>query len=636
MNMAVGERDFDEPCTGATAAVCFAGQVRSFARTGAGLARLVDAFSGASKTFQPESILYLNLQDAGKGGVLKHTVDEIQPSLKIVKAASLGLYSHANDSFVAARARETCWSPSPGHFSHHFTQMWTIASCLKRALDRERACNQTYNVIARARTDLVVPGNALRLIHHIVFNISRSALAPSPIAWLSRGLAADRFFVFTRSVMPRLSRGLLDAFSAARCGVPDAQHYRPDRVACSRAHFALNGTECMLITVLRRAGVEVRLNADLRAELTRNATPDSDMTDSGVAKEPAVAATRRRRLSVRHDSRNISLAILICGQSRTLQAVIDNLDAALMHLRPAADLFMALDLQTFATDSPKTNRTRWNMTFVQHKQLRSQLLRDSLARLLPKNVSVVDRSTGLDTSLLRVRALMVSEERRRRQRYTWVMRLRPDMAFERPFPPFGSGMWPMPRRPTLFADYLSSGANGSKCGPTRHIAPEMLRRHGACVDDNFGFMSRAAADAYFRHWYWDKSCGGTGQLPRLQRHESQLANRSIVSPLASILGLVAGQADRRAEVSPMGSDGRLGCVECRLGCMMWRASVRVAEMPNVAQHRWLVRSVREQTQAHPRAKLLTQSHGALRDTPLLRMEAFEFDQESGERRLWRD
>ena len=86
----------------------------------------------------------------------------------------------------------------------------------------------------------------------------------------------------------------------------------------------------------------------------------------------------------------------------------------------------------------------------------------------------------------------------------------------------------------------------------------------------------------------------------------------------------------------MGSDGRLGCVECRLGCMMWRASVRVAEMPNVAQHRWLVRSVREQTQAHPRAKLLTQSHGALRDTPLLRMEAFEFDQESGERRLWRD
>ncbi len=42
---------------------------------------------------------------------------------------------------------------------------------------------------------------------------------------------------------------------------------------------------------------------------------------------------------------------------------------------------------------------------------------------------------------------------------------------------------------------IGSGLNGSACGPTKTAPPRMLQRHGACADDNFGFMSRGAAQA---------------------------------------------------------------------------------------------------------------------------------------------
>ena len=264
--------------------------------------------------------------------------------------------------------------------------------------------------------------------------------------------------------------------------------------------------------------------------------------------------------------RQVSLAIIMCGQTRglSLRVVGANIRAALSSLRNESDLFLAID-------RTRCNQARaWTLLGPDTPILDE---RDIASILEPLAISVVNRSKGHDVSLMRGHQLMVQEERRRGTAYAWVMRLRPDMGFTLAFPPLGA--WPKPKRPTLFADYISSGANDSACGPTATIQGSMMQGHGGCADDTFGFMNREVSNAYFRHWFWTASCGGTSEMPRriIKKNETRRGVTRTVWKFNS----------------PVGRDGRRGCMECRLGCAMHVANVRLAALPEVYRNRQIIR-----------------------------------------------
>ena len=550
-----GSISHEGPCSQAHAAVCVAGQVRTFASTAKHLARLGEAMGGPQSTSNAryaDSVLWLNLLDSGNGGTARHHLSEIRPALRSVRAATWQLYNTSDYEHAATRARKACWSSRSGHWSHHFPQMWTVVQCLQRALKREEACGQRYGFVARARPDLTLESTALDKVRAITHGIV--ATGGRGAAFMPPGVGGDRFFVLSRAAVPLLVEGILDAFS--RCGRLDAERWLPNRTQCTRGRYPLQGTECLIATVLARRGVKLHFDARLAAGLLRPPSPKakgSETMGKGSSSNASRGLTtgaaqygkgRGRRLA---DLRLAPLAILMCGQARTLslEFVALNIKAALANLRSHSDLFMAVD------------RTSMVQTSAWHARHPGMLgMRDIVKVLRPLQWSIANRSGGQDVSLVRGHRLMVKRERVRHGEYTWVMRLRPDMAYLAAFPRLSE--WPKPVRPTLFADYISSGANGSKCGPTEKIKPALQRLHGICADDTFAFMDRWVARRYFGHWYWNASCGGTRRLPSRRSH-------------------------------PVGRDGRLGCMECRLGCTMHMAAVRVMALPVVGEQRVLVR-----------------------------------------------
>ena len=568
--VAAGRGTYEASCSSATAAVCLAGQVRSFEQASFSLAELAQALGG--RRGRAESVLHIGLQDMGKGGGARHRMSELLPALQRVRASDWQLYSaHDYDPPVLA-ARASCWSDISGHFSHHFAQMWIVARCLQRALSREAACGRKYEFVARARPDGSFSADALRAVRSLALqNGSR------PAAWMTRGVGADRFFVLSRAAVPVMLRGLLDAFSITNCGGQTAPHWHGDRSACSDAHVGSVSTECMIITMLRRGGVALHFDTRLHSDLV----PNANGTGRGrrLAAHPAGSRSALPRARLRRDEEARqaqhegtapvaaaaaalpALAILMCGQTRALSLppVLHNVHASLARLRDDADLFLAIDRSVAGNKSAKA-------------RLSGDALANVLARLRPTNHSVVGKSAGQDLSLVRGRQLMQWHERRRGVDYAWVMRLRPDMAFTHPFPPLAA--WPQPKSPTLYTDYIGSGDDGTACSATPHILPELLANHGVCADDNWGFMSRSVVNDYFAHWYWHASCAGTRLLPSKKRERKRR------------------DGVRVPDMHPVGLGNRLGCIECRLGCMMHRAMVRVAALPAVGRGRMIVRGSR--------------------------------------------
>ena len=634
----------------ATAVACLSGQVRTFARTAGSIAKLLNAMD-LDDGNRSESVAFINQQDSGKGGTIRHAVDEFLPALHRLRAKYWELYDTGSYRAVEIAARASCWSEEPGHWSHHFAQMWVVATSLNHVLEREVACDQRYKLVVRGRPDMTLGDTVLRAVRRIVG--MPAAVLDKPAAWMTTGIGADRFLVLTRAAVAVLAHGLLHTFRPDACGTSKAQNWRPDARACSRGRVPTHGTECLMITVLTRGGAAVHFDKNLRVGLERlPVVPGGGRRLSEVAidhslngsfasrKRAAVAVTGQDTRSsgrscgeatIRHDTRLAvtctqklkmgqcptwgcdytcndckgatgnggrplrqgarsavpqragpalpRLAILCCGQMRTLELVVSNLVSALAHLRNDSDLLVAIDRRV--TAGPKKAMATAEKGLVQ----------EVVQRLDPRASSVAEKSKGQDDSLIRAHLLMQNLERERGERYTWVMRLRPDMAYMRAFPPLSA--WPKPVRPTLFADYLGSGENGSSCGSTDRIDPSMLRDHGACADDNFGYMSRSAADAYFRHWFWHASCGGTSRLPSYR-------------------------------VRPSGIDGRLGCIECRLGCAMHVAKVELAAIPGIRVHRMLVRHGHGHAKAEVSAELPN-------PMPML---AVAYDPESGLRHPW--
>ena len=96
-------------------------------------------------------------------------------------------------------------------------------------------------------------------------------------------------------------------------------------------------------------------------------------------------------------------------------------------------------------------------------------------------------------------------EKLRRQRYTWVMRLRTDIMYARPLPPYSS--WPTVEGNVVFVEACGAGRvpaplaeelETSTCNRTR-----MLPGNNAtglslgCVKDTWALVARGAADSYF-------------------------------------------------------------------------------------------------------------------------------------------
>lgn len=133
-------------------------------------------------------------------------------------------------------------------------------------------------------------------------------------------------------------------------------------------------------------------------------------------------------------------------------------------------------------------------------------------------------SESLAESMLLCRSLVLArEESRGGDRYEWILRLRPDAVYRRAVPPLSS--WPRLRRDASVV--WSTYVGGPGCSRS---VPKEAEAKGVCLDDNFALMSRPAFEAYFGPW------PKTGCRPEK-------------------------------------------CNECRLGCALHNASVRVGSLP---------------------------------------------------------
>ena len=549
----------------ADAAACFAGQARTVEQSWRPLGQLLSGFDDTTHyNHSFESVVFLNLQDSSKGGKQLHSLGELRLALNGLRASALQLYNASTYYDLEAASKRLCWSSQPGHYSHHFVQLWTIGRCFSLLLERQAAarCSSrpaAYEWTLRMRPDTTLPTKSDA-------RAALSAITTRPPvshgeAWLGRGVGADRFVLLRRPAQRALAEAsLLRAFHhGTACGSPDAAHWRlssAERLKCIDGHVPSWGVECYLIVVMMRAGVAVHFDDRLKLPLTRDtpihATNGRRLHDA-TPRDPPQRPVRSAR----------PLAICICGQGRTFMHVAPNLLTATARLRAEdADVFLAID------------RARGRSSAYPGKsvpRLAEKPLLAAAARFKPAGLSVVEVSKGLDETLRRCFKLIVTRERKRGE-YAFVLRLRTDLAFKAPLPRLSA--FPRPTRPRLwfFSDYLSAGTNSSRCGPTKTVPPELLARHGLCADDNIAFMPRAVAPSYFRHWYWKPECAGTPTMPKKAHRVKE--------------GKAQGVARRLAEsIVAVGKEGRLGCIECRLGCELHRAGVTaIGELSGLREH----------------------------------------------------
>eukprot|EP00965_Chrysotila_dentata_P200824 6180203-Pleurochrysis_carterae.AAC.1 len=256
-----------------------------------------------------------------------------------------------------------------------------------------------------------------------------------------------------------------------------------------------------------------------------------------------------------------NLAICVVGQGRTFEQAAPNiLDATASLRRSGAEVLFVLDQSAWRTTERPSAMKRlfaFGAGLIPKSKLLSLIA--VFSQTSPTATDLVSYSKGLEESLVRCRRLLKLREQVRGARFAYVMRLRPDMVFKYPLPPLHH--WPRAQAPTLFTDYITCGLVGSNCGPSPTCPPSILRQHGLCADDNFGFMSRSVARVYFGHWDWHPQCAGT-----------------------------------RSQQNASGVAARLDCVECKLGCTMFRRGIRVMEVANVSR-----KLVRSKEQRIPRA-----------------------------------
>ena len=313
------------------AAVCLSGQVRSYGR-------VRDRLSGLSSIFGPtELLLFVNLQDSGKGGRTLHGLSDVQAPVAKMPLAAIHLYNESSYQEAARAARATCWSSKPGHFAHHFAQMWTIAQCAALVRKRESERNMAYKWGMRGRPDMYLTPVVYTSIRTAVQHTSAQR---RPTAWLGTGVGGDRMELLTRSALGALE-SVTQLFSETNCGVSNASRWRPSRRECMAAGASAHGTECVLITALTRGGVQTVPNVHLRVPIVRLSNGSPNMA---------------RRLAQPSHALSESLAICVCGQGRTFMHVALNLRRAMGTLiATGAHVFFAVDRTIRPSSKQKLN-----------------------------------------------------------------------------------------------------------------------------------------------------------------------------------------------------------------------------------------------------------------------------------------
>ncbi|KAJ1447298.1 hypothetical protein M885DRAFT_543295 [Pelagophyceae sp. CCMP2097] len=217
------------------------------------------------------------------------------------------------------------------------------------------------------------------------------------------------------------------------------------------------------------------------------------------------------------------VAVCISGLARSFGAADSDVQlniwaSMVLPIRREADVFFAVDASQQGSKYVDDGGA-W---------ARARRTADGARRLFRPEAATFAPSASLAESLARCMAHVAARERARGRKYVWVVRLRPDATYGGCLPPYAD--WPR----------LAAGARvawgtylGRDCS---RGYPRQAAQRGVCVDDNFAVMSRGAADAYFGTWPGGK---------------------------------VASKDCHTA---------KSGCAECRLGCALRRAGIRVGSL----------------------------------------------------------
>ena len=199
------------------------------------------------------------------------------------------------------------------------------------------------------------------------------------------------------------------------------------------------------------------------------------------------------------------VAACLSGRIRTLRLTRHSiLQTMIKPIRPSVDFFAAVS--PVLDDIPAHYAKRMRISLPKSgpaasEQASSEQIRTWLNDFEPVAMRVArsaDQNEGLHACL----SLITEHETQRAASYTWVLRLRPDVAYGAQLPPWPSwGTLPAAGRLVISTDASTSMAapqqrKASALGTHRSYA-----RGGACVKDVWALVSRAAAEAYFsRHW----------------------------------------------------------------------------------------------------------------------------------------
>jgi hypothetical protein len=240
------------------AAVCFAGQFRSFKRVvRSAKDHMISAFS------HPDVFVFLNLKDSGKGGNNIHVGADIESILETLKPVSHHYY---NGSDIAAYEKtleqgSDCYhkkgTDPMSHFSWHSPQFWCIQKCWDMVKKYEIANIFRYEWFVRARPDTNFPFKLKFAIKTAILGASKSR--EKKHAWLRKGPASDAFALMTRAAADSYGNTFSNTFKRNSCV------HLPSQSKCGPSGAIDVSTECLLYRNLLSGRVTVHFDTDFSA-----------------------------------------------------------------------------------------------------------------------------------------------------------------------------------------------------------------------------------------------------------------------------------------------------------------------------------------------------------------------------------
>lgn len=244
------------------AAVCFAGQFRSFLKTvQSATDNLLSAFS------HPDVFLFLNLQDSGKGGNANHAND-IDKILEVVSPVSHKYYNESDFDAVGSTLQEgsSCFrkrgTEECCHFSWHGTQIWGIQQCWDTVKKHEKDNRFRYEYFVRARPDTNFPER----LHQAIQTVTKSQFhGGTQHAWLPS--FSDTFTFLTRGAADAYGDTFKNTFIGDSCTRLPAESLCGPMMSYLPSESRAIGisTNCLLVRNMLSGGVQLHFDAGFAA-----------------------------------------------------------------------------------------------------------------------------------------------------------------------------------------------------------------------------------------------------------------------------------------------------------------------------------------------------------------------------------